>query len=189
MCMRAVRCQMSGPQPTGCGPHGVSEFSSPCTAPFKGSSPGERLVVRADKGRRAVWTYRVHGGDKEATTMDQNCCSGSDLRAAETRQANNAVASACSAERPRAMDLCGSGELAYGAADHSGVLSQWSTNDSTSYNYLPRCFARNDRCALRSGDDGVSGLQHCILGRRRTLSSVRGCIQVDGSTAVEGIHE
>ena len=74
--------------------------------------------------------------------MDQNCCSGSDLRAAETRQANNAVASACSAERPRAMDLCGSGELAYGTADHSGVHSQWSTNDSTSYDYLPRCFAK-----------------------------------------------
>ena len=28
VCMYAVRCAMSGPRPSGCGPHGVSEFSS-----------------------------------------------------------------------------------------------------------------------------------------------------------------
>ena len=111
-----------------------------------------RLVVRADtcKGRRAVWTYRVHG-DYNAThdgsggvrseaqsqgRDDQNRCSSSDLRAAEARQADNAVASAGCAERPRAMDRGGPRELAYGCAGHPGVHSQWSANDSTSHDYL-----------------------------------------------------
>ena len=80
--MRTTRCTMSGSQPTGYGPHGVSEFSSPCSAvralhvctPSKVVSSHcfiARLVVRADRVIEAgeqhgaylePWASQVHGG-------------------------------------------------------------------------------------------------------------------------------
>ena len=38
-----------------------------------------RLVVRADKGRRAVWTYQVHG-DYNATVTSRSACCRAALR-------------------------------------------------------------------------------------------------------------
>ena len=56
-----VRCAMSGPA--------RSRLAAALTASVNSAVVHctlqrfiARLVVRADKGRRAIWTYRVHGG-------------------------------------------------------------------------------------------------------------------------------